>query len=592
MLDQEFKNQFFVENPPKHIFYDQSIEIARRLKIHAKGLSPDELLKKARPNEEQKYQDWRLERYTPYTKPFFKKIVTSSTKVEKAKDWGYTWPESDDANVKDFKKYITEDFPYFDSLDTWWSTLGLPTEFEDPNAVLLVMPLAKENPADDRERYRPYPTIIPCENVYDISENKYAVLVSEEKSFIGIGKDQTREGRIYYFVDRNSIEIYVQYGKLEDWSFTNLDGKGNPMIYQFGFNYMPAFKIGAIISEFKNGNMLWDSFAGPCIDFFDEAVMDYSDHQVDKAIHLHPDRWEIQTTPCKKCSGTGKITSGQTKIECNSCEGLGNVSIKSPFGVTKINPAVKTSVDNQIAIPTPPMGNADRPIESIKMRLELVVGDIINAFKAVNLDFLFEAPLDQSGVAKSYDMDGAYQFYGTVAKHSTQMVLKPVIFFCAMWRYGKDMGADKAMKLVPQVANPIQFDAVIADMAADQAIKSKAGGLSDTITHSLEINYAKKTFGENSIQVRKLVVQSYIDPLPGKTVEDKMVILAAKGCTQEDYVLSSKIDAYTNRAVVEVKDFFSLGYEAQMKIYLQYVKEDVSSIPKNVPITDNNGVVI
>lgn len=592
MLTDEFKQSFFKENPTKHIYYDQSVEIARKLKTHSKGLRPDGLLKKSRPNEEQKFQDWRCERYTPYTKPFFKKIVTSSSKIEKAKDWGYTWPEGDEKNVKDFKKYITEDFPYFDSLDTWFSTIGLPTEFEDPNSVILVMPLAKEDPSNDREYYRPYPTVIPCENVYDIFENRFAVLVSEEKSFIEVNKQQVQEGRIYYFVDKNSIEIYVQIGKLEDWDFTNLNVSGNPMIYLFGFNYMPAFKIGAIISEFKNGNMLWESFASPCVDFFDEAVMDYSDHQVDKAIHLHPDRWEIQDTPCKKCNGTGKVTHANQKVECGTCHGLGNVSVKSPFGVKLINPVVKTSVDQSVNIPTPPQGYSERPIESIKLRLELVDKDIENAYSAINLDFLFQVPTVNSGVAKSYDMDGAYQFLGTVAKHSTQMVLKPVIFFCAMWRYGKDIGNEKAMKLIPQIANPIQFDAVIADMAADQAIKSKTGGLSDTITHSLEINYAKKTFGENSIQVKKLVVQSYIDPLPGKTVDEKMTILAAKGCTQEDYVLSSKIDAYTNRAAVENNGFFEMGYEEQMKIYLIYTKEDITKMPKPAPITDNNGVIV
>jgi hypothetical protein len=599
MLTREFISRYFVENPPKHQFYNESLEIARQLQVHSLGLKPMELLDQARPNEDTIYKEWRIKRYSPKTKPYFQKIINTSAKIRRAEDWSITYKEeSSIPDDKSLKKYTEEDFPFFDSVDNWLFSFYFPMEFDDPGRVIAVYPIEKEDPKDDSELYRPYPHVFNSNQVIDFKENSFAVLESEEKSLITSGGKEVYEGRIYFFFDKVGMLIAKQVGERTDWKFEiNVDEEGNLLFTKHNFGSMPVWKPGGKIVKFANGQMLHESFASPVIDSWNEAIMDYSDHQVNKALHLHPDRWEIADTPCTACKQKGVIVEiiGDKRFEskCTVCHGNGNYAVKSPFNVKYIKPTVRDGVNDYKSMPTPPMGYGERPIETLEFNKREFIDDIKEGFSAINMEFVMEEPDVNSGIAKSYDQDGLRSYFYMVGKHNVENVLNPIFYYTAKWRYGRILQTEKAiMDNLPVIKVPEKYDIVIASILAERAVNARKNNLNPAIVSNLEVSYARKEFGELSTIPKIMEVANQFDPLFGKTEEDKMVILSNGGCTEEQYILSSQIYSFINWAVSDHKGFLDLDHNSKFKILDKYVQDVKAKSKSNlVPIVDPNGNV-
>lgn len=596
MLTQEYINQFLKRDPYKHECYDKANKIHEVLEIHSKGEKPTELLRKARPNEEPKYQTWREERWTPVTKTYFQKAITTLSKIRKAEDWNYGFKEEKNAYIKkeSFRDYLTKKYPFFDSFDNWLFQVAWPTMFDDPNAVICCLPLPKKDPKNDTEYLRPFNRLRGSEYVLDFMDGEYATVISDEKSIVTVGDNQVKEGTVYWFFDRETIQIYKQIGSKEKFLFTNLDEFGNPMVIVHNFGHMPCWKIGGTLLEFEDGFMLYDSLISGCVDFFNEAIMDYSDHQVNKAIHLHPDRWEIADVECRGCKGTGQqwITpqnAPKYQSTCGVCQGQGKVAVRSPFAVKYIKAGQKEGVNETIQTPTPPMGYALRDINSMKMLKDEYLDDIRQGLSGINMEFLIESLIEESGVSKSYDHDGLHTLMTQVARNAVENIVIPTCYFTAMYMYSKQVSPKEIEEFLPSIPVPEKFDMVISSLLSEKAVSAKTAGLDESITSNLEISYAKKQFGESSDIPKKMEVIARHDPLKGQSSEEKMTTLSNGGCAKDDYILSNQIYHFTERACVENPDFLTLDYAKQSAIYDKYVSEIRSKSVSAVPLVSING---
>lgn len=597
MLNDNYISAFLVEFPPKHEFYDKTIEISNQIKVHSKGEKPIELLRKARPNEDEKYQKWREERWTPITKTYFQKIKNTLLKIRKAEDWQIKFEKTENKFLQEnsLKKFLTKNYPYFDSLENWVFSVAWNTLYEDPNAVIVNYPLPKMDANDDTEMLRPFNEIYESKFVFDYKEGEYATIESKEKSTIlDANNKPIKDGRVLIFFDRMQIVKFRQYGKAKDWTFTNLDElTGKPMIIQHNFGYMPVFKMGGNVIKFENGIILYDSLINGCIDFFNEAIMDYSDHQVNKAIHLHPDRWEIADVECRGCEGKGhtleEVNGKKRKTSCTVCNGRGTVSVKSPFGIKFIKAGLKVSENEALNVPTPPMGYADRPMESLQFLKDEVKTDIMQGLSAVNMEFLMETPVNESGVSKSYDHDGIYTIMANTGRVIVENIIRPTIYFSAMWMYRAQLSEEEIDDALPNVKVPEKYDMVIASLLSEKAVSAKNANLNPLIVGALESNYARKELGDYSEVPKMMDVIAKHDPLYGQSVDEKMTTLANKGCTQEQFVLSSQISNFVTRAFVENDDFDDMDYAEQSKILYGYAKEIKPT--QTTPIVNNNGVI-
>lgn len=591
MLTEEFISVYLTKNYPKHHFYQESIDLRDKIAIHAKGLYPAGLIEMARPNEAEEYKDYRKNVFVPKTKKWFSKVKKTMAKGHLAEDWGIYWP-SDPGNYapdgEKLKDYTTLNYPYFDSLENWAFSIAFPSMLEDANSAIAVMPLPKQTDKDT-EYLRPYTFYFPCENVIDFKEDQYAVLLDPEKSVVTVLGERKSEGLIFHFFDKESYIRAEQYGEKDEYIFSvssTADGKDlSPVMHNMG--YLPVIKLGGTIMEFVESNKLWDSFVADCVDDWNEAIRRYSDHQVNMVLHLHPFEWEMADTPCKVCKGTGEesyvYNNEIGKVKCTSCGGNGHVSIKTPFGKKVIQPAITRGVNEAVNIPTPPAGIIERDIASISFLQEEYKDQIRSGLAAINLEWLMDVPLSVSGESKAMDRQEAVTFFHEVYRHFVLNVMTPLYYFVAKWRYST-VGEDQINKMMPYINIPKKFDLVTADLVGvrlKNAIESKFNPL---IVDRLNIEYAKKEFGEGSDNLKRIECIQQLDPLPNKTDDEKMTAYSSKAITLKAYILSENLPAFVERAIFENKDFLNKNYAQKMEILEKYVEEVESSTPAPTPL--------
>lgn len=581
MLDQLFINQYLVDpsKQPKHKYYAQSVEIKKSLAAHSKGTYPKDLIEIVRPNETFDQKQYRKSVWTPKTKTYFSKVVTTLAKIQRAEDWKISFPDSTIAFEKanSLEDYTQKNYPYFGSLENWFFSVQMRDMCDDPNGVIAVLPMPKIDPMDDSEVLNPFTFWFGSECVIDYVENSYCVLKSTETSTL-IDKNQNKsQGSIYYIIDKDSWAICTQVGDPKNFTFTT-------EISVHNIGSMPAFKIGGIIEEFSNGQKLWDSFLGDCLPDWDEALRRYSDLQVQMVLHVHSEKWEIEDSPCKVCNETGTVnklgTGGNptaAKIACGNCGGTGSVSSRSPFNVKTIKPARQIGLGDSVPIATPPMGYIQKPIDDTKFIDQKVNDSIESGLAAINMEYLMFEPEENSGVAKTLDRQEVNTFFYEVGRHIVKNIENPCYYFIAKWKYGVQLNDEQVKSVVPQINVPTKFDILTEDILSARLAAANTSNIDPSLKMALQIEWAKREFGDGSDQVAFIKCVAELDPLPAKTDEEKMTILSNKGTTNENYILSCNLTPFIIRAESENDDFYELEYADKMKILMEYVSEITDS---------------
>lgn len=580
MLTAEILNQYLTDpiHQPKHEFYNKSVKIHETLEAHSKGTYPAKVIEIVRPNETQDQKQYRKDVFTPITKTYFSKVVTTIGKISRAEDWAVDWPEEKGIlKIDSLKKYTQEDYPYFDSLTNWFFTVQLREMCDDPNGVIAVFPMPKVDPKNDTELYKPFTYWFSSEHVIDYKENSLAVLLSDEKSIVKIGDRDVKEGAIYYFFDTDSWTKAIQIGEKSDYKFEYI-------ITSHKIGHLPCFKVGGIIEEFECGEMLYDSFIGDCVPYWDEALRRYSDLQVQMALHVHSEKWEIADTPCKVCNETGTITvmkgTTSTKSACGTCGGSGSVTRRGPFNVKSIKPASKVGINDSISNPTPPMGYILKPIQDTEFINKIKRENILEGLSAINLEFLMNEPEVNSGVAKSLDRQEMNTYFYNIAYHIVHNVLRPSYFFIAKWRYGIQLNDEQIQESLPQINVPTKYDIVTAEIIAQRLAMAK--DMDPSLKTGLQIDYAKAEFGDDCIEAKLIKTIYELDPLPNKTEDEKMTVLSNKGTTESKYILSANLPSFINRAMSENDKFLDLKYSEKMDVLDKYIQEIIADNKKNV----------
>src|SRR5690606_586538 len=297
-----------------------------------------------------------------------------------------------------------------------------------------------------------------------------------------------REGRILYLFDKDEVVKIEQTGRKEDFEFVET------LRFTHEFGYMPVFKMGGFVEKFQNGEFLYKSFFTDVLDSWDEALRRYSDHQVNMVLHLHPYEWEIADSECSVCKGTGQIKdrapNGRMLTgSCHSCNGVGRNSVTTPFGRKLIKPVHTAGVGNSFQIPTPPAGIINRDIQSIGFLKQEYKDQIKEGLSSINMEFVMDEPELNSGVAKTVDREELYNFVGTFYEHVVNNILIPCYYFINAWRGGQEEN-------LPLINVPKKFDLLTSDVISARVKVAKESKFSATIVNRLEIDYARKEFGE------------------------------------------------------------------------------------------------
>ena len=314
------------------------------------------------------------------------------------------------------------------------------------------------------------------------------------------------------------------------------------------------------------------------IPFLDEACREYSDLQAEILQHIHSEKYIYVNADCPVCSGSGKIKVDGKTVECTSCKGSGRAASISNYNTYLVD-AAKVGEN---ALPTPPMGYVQKSTEIAKLQDERVKSHIYSALSTLNMEFLAQSPLNQSGTAKEVDKDELNNFVNSIAEdlvNAMDFIYKSICDYRYSVLYPNN---EQREKLLPKINVPTKYDILSGDYLINEIKAAKESGISNSIKKALEIEYTNKKFNTmpELSEYNRLCFE--LNPFYGLTEDEKMTRLSSNGISVLDYIVSSNIDMFVRRAIEENKTFSELDFAKQVETMQKYAIEKQSDINKNV----------
>jgi hypothetical protein len=543
-------------------------ELADRLEIHAKGRIPEKLITERRPSESEKTKDYRKKIYVPITKKTVGKVINSLSKIRRSQDWNIQYdlldvPKSIKAD-ETLQAYCEYNYPQFTSLTNWAFNELLSRSLIDANSVCAV--ILKSLPQSPAEYLRPEVEIFSSKQVLSYSPGEYYALLSSDTVVYKSGNNRIYEGRVYYLITDTQIARYEERG-------------GNPvqtLIYDHNFGKLPVFKVGGVYFDRKNNDIIQESRIAPMLPFLDEAVREYSDLQAEIVQHIHSEKYFYTNTECPICRGIGTIVGekdekGGNKV-CTHCKGSGNITNVSPYGEYLFTVGRKMEEN---PLPTPPFGYLQKSTEIARLQDERVRNHSREALSAINMEFLAETPLNQSGIAKEVDRDELNNFVNSIAEDIVG-VLDSAYHFICLYRYSLIVpDKEKRERMLPVIAVPEKFDLLNSALLVNDIQVAKTAKVNPVLIKHMEIELARKKYNSDSRIACEVECVFELDPLYGYEQQDKMTMLANGGITERDYIVSCNIAQFVRRAFKADEHFNQKPFDEKQKVITGYADEVV-----------------
>lgn len=548
-----------------HTNYKDNVKNAEKLVVHADGRIPAELINNRRPSEPDNIKAYREKIYVPITKNPIQKVINSLEKIRRSDDWAIQYKaENVVASIVEnetMEQYCEKHYPAYESITNWVFSELLRQYLLDANSWVAIIPEAIPN---SNEYIKPVAKVFDSSHVISFSEGEYIVLLSYDNSTYDTpaGLKTKNDGKIYYIITDTHVVKYEQN--------STVGGLTQTLEYAHDFGELPAFKVGGIFKARKNNETIYESRIYSMVPSLDEAAREYSDLQAEIVQHIHSEKYAYTNADCKTCNGTGKVKDADNvQTICSDCNGTGTVLNVSPFGIHLIDAAKA----GELQVPSPPMGYVQKTADIAKLQDERVRKHIYDALATLNMEFLSETPLNQSGTAKEVDKDELNNFVNSIAEDLVR-IMDRVYYFIGEYRY-KIIVADagKRRDMYPSINVPTKYDLLSSNSLMSEITAAKASNMNPVIIRSMEIDYAKKKFCTNPEVSYEAKEVFELDPLYGKTQDEKFTMLSNKGITEIDYIISCNIVQFIHRAVEEDKDFYSKSPKEKRNVMAKFADE-------------------
>lgn len=547
------------------------VEAANAIKVHSDGASPQKLISERRPSESQAVMDYRQKIWKPITKIPFNKVMTELMKIRKSEEWNIEYDSTTVSNTlqegERMADYCEKNYPVFKSVTNWVFSVLLKQYLVDPNGIIIVIPKSTE--VQESDFLQPVAHVFESSQVVAFKMGDYVILKSKEKSRYTTKEKTTQEGAIFYVIDTVSIRKYEETNP----SSTAKKQYKITVDYKHELGECPAFAIGSIIKEVRENHIIYESRMQPCSIEFDEAVREYSDLQAEVVKHIHSTMWGFHSQECNECKGVGRIIVEGKDTSCVKCKGSGRVAI-GPYDDLILKPP---SLGDTNTIPTPPMGYVTKDVQIVTIQDTRVDKHIWKGLSALNMEFLAQVPLTQSGVAKEVDRDGLNTFVNSVAEDLVRC-MDQIYYFIGELRNRLRIPDPKTrLEQLPKIAVPEHFDYLHSAMMIEKLKTAREAKLHPTIIAALEIDYANSEFNSDP-DIRKRLEAIYsLDPFPGISEDEKSTRLANKGISKQNYIISSNIHGFIDRAIIEDANFLKLERDKQIEKLQEYADEQIEA---------------
>ena len=558
-----------VDGVNTHINYTDNVDQAKQMGVHLKGDRPEELLEAYRPNEPEQIRNYRLDIYEPITQSQGKRIVNVLAKIQQSSNYTIKFPEQtsvpEDENLE---SYTTENYPFHGGLDSWAFNIALQQDLVDANSLVVVMPLAI--PDDSVTYLKPYTFIYRSDQVIDYGLNYYAILLDE--------KNVVNEVPLNIWLVVTDSQIF----KIIQVSEKDLGRVSIEMLYEFDFGQVPAFFLKGDYRE-ETIPFAYDSFVSGILPYWNKVIRMDSDLDAQYNQHLFLERVEVEVecdAGCVKDNDTGirmvTLYNGEErKVNCSRCGGSGWINGRSPMGVTTVRKDAFEGEGSEF----PGVTYIDKPIDIVELTEKKIASLISQGFSSVNMDIIDKVGENQSGVAKTIDRSELNSFMTKISDNLFDNILHNSYNLISLWRYSVVNDAT-----LPIINKPTNFNAMNEAMLVEE-IKTIADAGLDTTQYENDL-IDRRYPNDTTKQIYNKNVLS-LDPLAGKTNEEKVDIRLSGGVTQEQFIIRSNIRGFLLDALAEDEDFLSKTRKEKQAKLNELAKAQIVS-PIVIDNTDGN----
>lgn len=549
-------------NPKRRDNYADYNDQREQHEWHFCGKFPKKLITRKRPAEEKQIQDWREAVYQAITKAPTMKVYGSLQKIFRSQDWfiksGEMIPKIKEEDS--IYQYLFHKYPKYGSLESWLSKVYLRQYLIDAGGICVVKPITWA--VADNEYYQPTAKVIPCDEVIDFVENQYLVQELEEYKYIY--NKVEHEGKRY--------AIYTDMQYIEVWQTSPNDIYTEKVNINHDLGLLPAFEIGAIIMDEEAEYTEYETRVSAMLPNLNDAVNIYSDGVAEFVQHVHSTMYSYEATDCKLCSGLGQIAMPNSlPTKCPECKGKGSLPLNPFEHVTIRRP---NTGDEQL--PNPPVGYITKSTEMMNIINQMFDDNIYRALSAINMEFLSQSPLAQSGVAKATDREETNNFAYSVAEDIVTAGIK-IGYICSLYRYKKLVTSEQLRMMQPKWNIPTKFDIITESVMLDDITRLTTAKVDPTLIAAAQVEYARKKFSTMPEVAEKIVAKMELDPLAGMGDDSISVALFNKSISQVDAIIHYNISKFVERAVDEVKDWTKKSKKEKYTILETYATEVINA---------------
>lgn len=543
-----------VAGTKKHDGYADSVKQWKRLRIHADGEIPGELLEKQRPNEGPVEFAYRKQIFKSVSKGTMSRIFTCVGKIRKSRDFVIKFPSDKIPGSLPKEEhpivFFNEEFPSDETFEDWIFNVLMRTILIDTGAVLFVYP-SPMTPESSDEYPTPVPVIYNSDQVLEYREKDYCLVKSHETAtYKTVNGSTMDDGKVFYLA--TSMET-VRLEQIDEKGTVKATG-----IYEHKKGKMAARKLPGVYKKRIGNYALTESRIDTVADRLDEASREWSDFQISKVLNAHPESVEFRNVECAVCSGSGMIVNpllstdpdAESPIICGRCHG-DRYTVSGPFKRLVQTPSKAT----ENPAPWPPKVFIERDVECLKFMREEIALHIEAALASINMEHLAKAPssMAESGIKKAQDVDEL-----NVLVYSIACDLMATASWAADWmieiryevRIPKESDRKQMYIIIPV---PERLDLLNTENYLARIKQAKDAGVSPYIINEMQKELVAKQFSNEPEKEQLMQLISNLDPLPGLSHDEKALLKSNGAISTQDLIISAHIYPWTAKLLRDKK---------------------------------------
>lgn len=477
-----------------------------KLKIHSQGHNISDVLSKYRPTEPDFIKEYRKDNVRAATKAYWQKAKSVVGKANRASGIDIRWQANSERTNEWTKanKIRSKIFGEYLSLI-----------LEDPRCIFIVSrSLWYNNLFDSQSDELTVYTFTSNQIIY---VDEFNVLAKLNESF-AVWFDY-KEGLVTTYAfdkDLRKYTLFIQYKGLEG-------------SYFWGGGSSDAL-----------------SFFDAAVDFWAEALVQYSDLQGSIKSHAYPLPVVLNIQACDDCNGLGYLANpnGGRGTRCGTCGGSGSVAL-SPYSTVQVD---AKAYEKNPSLPFPPIYYPQKDLKPIELLKSEYESNIMRGLVALNMEHVADVGANQSGIAKAIDRD---ELNGTL--YNWVDFLFNFLYFNIVKNAGIYIQGNP---VITQTILPDGFDVYGIEKSEEQLKAAREAKVPNNLLKNLEKDYIVKKYDGQPIEQAFNIDLIDFDFTYGLQPDQSEIILLNGGYTRTDYQMSVNLYALLRKAYSTIDDFF------------------------------------